>query len=103
MPYNFILFVIGTASILLVYEFSQVSGVDSDSCIESGLPMILFAVGANAGYTLGWIIELAASDTIDKRTFGPRMFLRGTIFSMVLCGLPALAVIISGIWTAISR
>jgi hypothetical protein len=94
IPYNFILLITGIAGLLLVYQFSRISGINVDSFFESGLPIIAFALGANTGYTLGWVVELAASNLIDKKEFGPRMFLRGTIFSLVLCILPALAIII---------
>ncbi len=83
--------------------FSSLKTTAPSMELEEGLPIILFAFGANVGYTLGWIVELTAGEMIDHTRFGPRMFIRGTIFSMILCTLPAGAAILMWVWEVLQR
>jgi hypothetical protein len=95
------MFVVGVISIILVDFFSSLNATSASEGLESGIPIFIFAVGANIGYTLGWIAELATQRVIHRSEFAPFMFIRGTVFSIALCLLPGVAAILMWFWRVI--
>jgi hypothetical protein len=101
LPYNVLLLVLGLLSIMTVEttgNFWVKPGEDVEEPLGIIFGAILYGIGANVGYTLGWITELLwlRGNALQSEVLRPRVFWAGLIFSAALTLLPAL--IFTGIW-----
>ncbi|HXM66368.1 MAG TPA: hypothetical protein VN911_06525 [Candidatus Acidoferrum sp.] len=94
IPFNLIILAVAIASgLVIAFVASRLLGPDADS----GNPFIgaiLYAIGANVCYTVGWISELLWSwgNTAQTEKIRPKVFRTGLIFSAGLTLLPAIVI-----------
>jgi hypothetical protein len=101
IPYNAALLVVGLGSLFAVEAIGGRMVRVGEDFIEPLIllfAVLLYAIGANVCYTLGWITELLWSAGDIGKTEGVRqkVFRIGLLFSVGLTGLPGLLMII--IW-----
>lgn len=89
IPYNVAMLAVGLASLLVIEVAAEPTLKPGEDAFEP-IMAIFFGIAANFCYSLGWIVELTARDSIDRARFGPRMFLRGSIVSLVICAIPSI-------------
>jgi hypothetical protein len=93
LVYNLILLVVGVVSIVrFEYILSPMipRGEDAIESMALALFVVLYAVGANLCYTLGWVIELIMRKraTETSRVYGRFLFVLGVALSCALTTLP---------------
>ena len=93
VAYNIIVGIVGIVSIIIMELFgSTFIGPGEDFVEPLGLILgvLLFGLAANAGYTLGWIIELRIPDnnTDARREFRTRNFKKVLLGSCIVATLP---------------
>ncbi|HEY5067310.1 MAG TPA: hypothetical protein VIJ04_21110 [Xanthobacteraceae bacterium] len=95
IPYNIALAFAGAVSIAVVFLVGSRSAVFS-AANPLGLiiGIVLYGIGANLFYTLGWISELlwSGGDTTRTEPFRKRVFRIGLIASFVITLLPAVLI-----------
>lgn len=94
IPFNISLAVAGMGSLIAIYSVSAPYIPAGEDFIEPVLLYALvglYAIGANAGYTFGWISELVWSggDPSRTRPFRARAYYLGLAGSIVLTLAPA--------------
>lgn len=102
MPYNLAMLVVGIAALFLLDVAVSPTLEPGEDSFEP-FAVLLFGVAANICYSLGWIVELVARDSIDQTRFGPKMFLRGSIVSLVICAFPGILWTPVMIWRLITK
>lgn len=91
--YNIVLLVVGCAATFgMIWLMSMVlpPGEDAEEPLGLLLGFVLYALMANACYTLGWILELRDRkiDAVLARQRGAATFRRGFLLSIVFTSLP---------------
>jgi hypothetical protein len=99
IPYNLTLLVVGLGSLFAIEAIgSRMVHVGEDFVEPLALlfAVVVYAIGANVCYTLGWITELLWSAGDFSKTEGarPKVFRMGFLFSIGLTGLPALLMVL---------
>jgi hypothetical protein len=94
IPFNLLILIVGLVS---GFTFALVGTHVLSPDQDFGKPfigMVLYAVGANLCYTLGWITELlwAWGNTAQTEAIRPKVFRAGLIFSVTLTLLPAIVI-----------
>jgi len=100
VPFNLALLVVGLASLFAsALVGSHVLPPDRDIG-KPFIAVVLYAIGANLCYTLGWVTELVWGwgDTERTREVRAKVFRLGLIFSVSLTCLPA--VVLTAIWAS---
>jgi hypothetical protein len=98
IPFNLLLLAAGLASAFIsAFVGSHVWGPDQDIG-NPFLGAMLYAIGANLCYTLGWITELlwGWGDTERTKEVRAKIFRLGLIFSVCLTLAPA--IVVSMVW-----
>jgi hypothetical protein len=91
--YNVSLLIVGMAAVI-AFEFIMneciPKGEDAEEPMGLLLGILLYAICANAAYTLGWIMELRARrvDPVAARAVAQRTFVVGYLFSCALTTAP---------------
>ena len=99
IPYNVALLTVGLVSIAAIETIGGRlvhAGEDFVEPIFLLMGVILYAVLANACYSLGWITELVwkPGETAETAAIRSKLFRIGFIFSLALTGLPALLMLL---------
>ena len=97
IPFNLLLLAIGLVSILVIELIGSrlvKPGEDVEEPIGILIAVLLYGIGANLCYTLGWITELiwGWGDTSRTETVRPKIFRAGLVFSAILTILPAILI-----------
>jgi hypothetical protein len=97
IPFNAILLVTGVCSFALILGIGSLLQTPGDDWIEPlGIVIggILYVVGANLCYTLGWATELLWSrgDTTKTEAARSIVYRRGVILSVVITAAPGVLV-----------
>lgn len=93
IPFNLVVLAIGVGSGWILFTVgNRLYGPDADLG-NPFLGVILYAIGANLCYTLGWTTELLWSwgDTAQTEKVRPKIFRLGLIVSVATTLLPAAA------------
>jgi hypothetical protein len=92
LPYNGLLAVLGSASLLVFFwTISQSGELKPGEDAEEPLALLAAPVLANVAYTLGWMTELVANVVLrsSARRIGPGLLRVGLAFSAVVVFTPA--------------
>ena len=94
IPYNLIVGSFGFISIIVGEAIGNTflePGEDLEEPFAMIIGIVLFAIGANTAYTLGWLVEGRAvrrDDLVQHRVFREKAFRAGLLFSIVLATVP---------------
>ena len=97
VPYNLLMLIVATFPLAVLALILVTNPLPPDEDIGNPfISIILFALGANLAYTLGWMAELLSRRIWkeESRTLGPKFFTLGVIFSVFLCLCPGLIVFV---------
>lgn len=94
LPYNIIIGVLGTVSLLLFYFFILSCDVlrPGEDAVEP-LALLITPFLVNIAYTAGWIVEILCKPLIPKhneKMIGPALLVLGFSFSIIVVSLPSL-------------
>ncbi len=101
IPFNGVIGLLGLATIMVI-EFLGAGLVKPADDVDGSFVLLfgalIYGLGANVAYTLGWITEIvwSSGDTTKTQALRPRIFWTGLIFSAALTLLPA--VVIPAAW-----
>lgn len=89
LAYNLL---VGAAGLVSVFSLNVAAVLFGESPALPWEPIVVFGLGANVYYTLGWILESGAHAAWGREVmpFGPALFRTGLVFSVGLALLPAL-------------
>jgi hypothetical protein len=99
IPYNLALLVVGLGSLFAIEAIGGRMvrvGEDFAEPLVVLFGVVVYAIGANVCYTLGWISELlwSAGDISKTEPARPKVFRMGLLFSVGLTGLPAVLMVL---------
>jgi hypothetical protein len=104
IPFNLVLAALGLVTVLVIEVVGSTLAKPSEDAVEPALlfvGVVLYGIGANMAYTLGWITELlwSAGDTNKAEVLRARVFLIGLLGSSIVTVFPA--VLASVIWAGV--
>jgi len=104
IPFNLVLAALGIVTVLVIEVVGSALVKPGNDAVEPALlfvGVVLYGLGANMAYTLGWISELlwSAGDTNKTEALRGRVFLIGLLGSLIVTVFPA--VLASVIWVGV--